>query len=133
MRTLQEIKTIISKCGATNTPTSYLFTKRGLIRISPGKTDFDTILESSLEINGTEDVEEFDDDDGKGVEITTNPSRTSAVMDELKARLPDVQVLSSIIAWVPNEDTMVVIKEGSKTEENLTKLIGGSLSSPRPV
>lgn len=104
-----------------------------MIRISPGKTDFDTILESSLEINGTEDVEEFDDDDGKGVEITTNASRTSAVMEELKARLPDVQVLSSIIAWVPNEDTMVEIKEGSRTEENLTKLIGGSLPSPRPL
>lgn len=54
-------------------------------------------------------------------------------MEELKARLPDVQVLSSIIAWVPNEDTMVEIKEGSRTEESLTKLIGGSLPFPIPV
>lgn len=79
-----------------------------------------------MEINGTEDVEEFDDDDEKVVEITTDPSRTSAVTEELKARLPELQVMSSVIAWVPNEDTMVEIKEGSRAEESLAKLIGRS-------
>lgn len=104
-----------------------------MIRISPGKTDFDIILESSLEINGTEDVEEFGDDDEKFVEITTDPGRTSAVTEELKARLPGLQVVSSVIAWVPNEDTMVEIKEGSRAEESLAKLIGKSLPFSEPV
>lgn len=104
-----------------------------MIRISPGKTDFDVILESSLEINGTEDVEEFGEDDEKFVEITTAPGRTSAVTEELKARLPGLQVVNSVIAWVPNEDTMVEIKEGSRAEEGLAKFIGKSLPSPRPM
>jgi transcriptional/translational regulatory protein YebC/TACO1 len=89
----------------------------------PGKVDFDIILEASLEIDGTEDVEECEDENGKGVEITTEPSRTSAVAEEIKTRLPEVQVTSSVIAWVPNEDTMVELQEGSKAEEQLTKLL----------
>lgn len=79
-----------------------------------------------MEIDGTEDVEEFEEEDGKGIEITTDPSRTSAVAEELKARLPEVQILSSVIAWVPNEDTLVEIAEGSKEEEHFAKLMGTS-------
>lgn len=104
-----------------------------MIRISPGKLDFDAVLESSLEIDGTEDVEEYEDEDGKGIEITTEPSRTSAVAEELKARLPEVQVMSSVIAWVPNEDTLVEVTEGSRTEETLAKLIGVSYPFPKTV
>lgn len=89
----------------------------------PGKVDFDTILEATLEIDGTEDVEECEDENGKGVEITTEPSRTSAVAEEIKTRIPEVQVTSSVIAWVPNEDTMVELQEGSRAEEQLTKLL----------
>jgi hypothetical protein len=77
-----------------------------------------------LEIDGTEDVKEFEDEDGNDVEITTDPSRTTAVAEELKACLPEVHIVSSVIAWVPNEDTLVGITEGSREEENLTKLIG---------
>ncbi|RPB16099.1 DUF28-domain-containing protein [Morchella conica CCBAS932] len=123
LRALQETKSLLTKCNATTTPTSYLFTKRGIIHVLPGKVDFDTILEATLEIDGTEDVEECEDENGKGVEITTEPSRTSAVAEEIKTRLPEVQVTSSVIAWVPNEDTMVELQEGSKAEEQLTKLL----------
>lgn len=131
LRTLQETKTVITKANATTTPTSYLFTKKGLIRISPGKTNFDTVFESSLEIDGTEDVEEFEDEDGKAIEITTDPTKAFAVAEELKARLPEVQVVSNVIAWVPNEDMLVNVAEGSRTEENLTKFLGTSCPSTR--
>jgi transcriptional/translational regulatory protein YebC/TACO1 len=111
LRTLQDIKYILGKHSSQVTPTSYLFARKGLVRIVAGSGghEFDSVLDSALEVEGTEDVEEIaGGEDGKPeILITTEPTRTGAVAAEVKERLPGLEVINYGIEWVPNEDTMV--------------------------
>jgi transcriptional/translational regulatory protein YebC/TACO1 len=111
LRTLQDIKYILGKHNGQVTPTSYLFVRKGMVRIKAGSGGhgFDSVLESALEVDGTEDVEEIaEGEDGKPeFLITTEPARTGPVSSEIKQRLPGLEVINYGIEWVPNEDTMV--------------------------
>ncbi|KAG0641707.1 transcriptional regulator-domain-containing protein [Tuber brumale] len=122
---LAGIKVILRKNGATVTPTSYLFARKGIIRLSTGDNPYDTLLESSLEIDGMEDINEIKPEE-KGseaeVEVTTDPAKTVAVADGLQSRLSGVQILKSSIGWVPNEETLVSVDD-EKALEALIKLI----------
>ncbi|KAL7276315.1 hypothetical protein RUND412_000729 [Rhizina undulata] len=123
LRTLQDVKHTISRNHATATPTSYLFTKKGVIRLQPGGIEFDTIFESSLEIEGTEDVEEVSDEEFKGIEVTTDPTKTFAVTGDLKKKLPGIEIISSGIEWIANDDTKVSILDDSTEMQELITLI----------
>ncbi|CUS11915.1 unnamed protein product [Tuber aestivum] len=122
---LARVKLILRKYGATVTPTSYLFTRRGIIRLSTGDNSYDTLLESSIEIDGTEDINEIEPEEKGskvGVEVTTDPAKTVAVADGLKSRLSGVEILRSSIGWVPNGETLVSVDD-EKASEGLIKLI----------
>ncbi|PWW80402.1 YebC-like protein [Tuber magnatum] len=123
---LADIKVILRKNGATVTPTSYLFARRGIIRLSTGDNSYDTLLESGLEIDGTEDINEIEpEEEGSKVEVevTTDPAKTVAVANGLKSRLSGVEILKSSIGWVPNEETLVSVDDDEKASEGLIKLI----------
>ncbi|KAF8245085.1 DUF28-domain-containing protein [Wilcoxina mikolae CBS 423.85] len=126
LRALQEIKYILNKYHGQATPSSYLFARKGIIRIEAGSGghEFDNVLESALEVDGTEDVEESEGEEGKPeIVITTEPARAGAVAAEVRRRLPGLEVASYGIEWVPNEDTMVEVVPGEKSEGLLQELI----------
>ncbi|CAZ82546.1 unnamed protein product [Tuber melanosporum] len=122
---LADIKVILRKNGATVTPTSYLFTRKGIIRLSAGDNSYDTLLESILEIDGMGDINEIEPEN-KGskteVEVTTDPAKSVAVADGLESQLSGVEILKSSIRWVPNEATLVSVND-EKASEALIKLI----------
>lgn len=129
LRTLQDVKYILGKHNGQVTPTSYLFARKGMVRVVAGSGghEFDSVLESALEIEGTEDVEEVaEGEDGKPeILITTEPARTGPVATEIRQRLPGLKVINYGIEWVPNEDTMVgdlSEKNGQSLSELLEKL-----------
>lgn len=110
-RTLQAVREILSKNGATQTPTSYMFAKKGIVRVAGS---IDEIMESALEIDGTEDVIE-DEDEGM-VQVITDPTRLSVVAEGIKDTLASVRICSAGIEWVPNEDTMVELAEAGDSD-----------------
>jgi len=129
LRTLQDVKYILGKHNAQTTQTAYLFSRKGLVRIllGSGGHEFDTVLETALEVEGTEDVEEVaEGEDGKPeVLITTEPAQVRLVATGVKEKLPGLEIINYGIEWVPNEGTMVEVeqeKPATSLEELLEKL-----------
>jgi transcriptional/translational regulatory protein YebC/TACO1 len=126
LRALQEVKYILNKYHGQATPSNYLFARKGIIRVvaESGGHGFDSVLESALEVDGTEDVEEAEGEEGKPeIVITTESARIGAVAAKVKQRLAGLEVASYGIEWVPNEDTMVEVVSGGKSEGLLQELI----------
>jgi len=129
LRTLQDVKVLLGKYSAQTTPTAYLFSRKGLVRVLAGSGGhaFDTVLEIALEVEGTEDVKEVaEGEDGKPeVVITTEPAQVRVVATGVKEKLPGLEIINYGIEWVPNEDTMVEVgreKWATPLEELLEKL-----------
>ncbi|TGZ78421.1 YebC-like protein [Ascodesmis nigricans] len=111
LRALQDLKFILTKAGAQVTPSSYLFTRNGVILVKgdKDKVDADKVLEMALEIEG-EGVREVEEEEGEEGEVLvlTDPAEITRVAGELRERVPEgVEVMSKGMEWVPNEDTMV--------------------------
>ncbi|KAF2216640.1 hypothetical protein CERZMDRAFT_33578 [Cercospora zeae-maydis SCOH1-5] len=103
LRTLADVRLAIKDNGGTTTPTSYLFTKNGIVTFE--KKDGvggDEALEAALEAGAT-DVEE--DADGRIV-VSTEPSDLRSVGDAIASAL-GLQVATSEVVWIPNEETKV--------------------------
>ena len=144
LRTLQDVKYKIKDGGATATPTSYLFSRKGKIYLAP-RPDlvepkpeiaelFEEVFDKSMEIEGIEDAElseEGPDGDGPVIEVTTTPELVGVVSRELLATMGDkLKALKVGIDWVPNEDTMV--DEGAGQEwDRLADLIGIEPPDPK--
>lgn len=126
LRTLQDVKCILTKHNVQITPTAYLFSRKGLVRIlaESGGHTFDTVLETALEIEGTEDVEEVaEGEDGKPeILITTEPAQIKVVATEVKEKLPGLEIITYGIEWVPNEDTMIEVDK-ERTADSLEELL----------
>lgn len=118
LRCLQEVKAILTKFGAQTTPTAYLFSRKGVIRLERGKLDPEHVLEIALEIDGTEDVEDVEEGESEGPEIivTTEPPALSSVTQALKKKLKGVKVIGSGMEYIPNEDTMVEVPEKKRDD-----------------
>lgn len=101
-RALPELRAILRENGATTTPISYLFDRRGRIAVARGERfDFDKILEVALEA-GALDVQEV----ASGIYLVdTEPSALKAVETKLARSLP--LEMSSETLWLPNPDTLV--------------------------
>ena len=113
LRTLAEVRLAIRNNGGNATPTSYLFTKKGIVTFQ--KKDgvgADEALEAALEAGAT-DVE--DDDEGRIV-VSTEPSDLSAVGDAV-AKALDLQIASSEVVYDPNEETKVEIPSETAAAE----------------
>lgn len=109
-RTLQELRSILTKRGAQSSPTQYLFEKRGKIVFGrpEGTLEVDDVMEEALEA-GAIDLEEDPDEPGRVV-VYTEPTAVSEV--EKIADREDVERHSTDIIWFAKEDTMVEADEG---------------------
>jgi transcriptional/translational regulatory protein YebC/TACO1 len=118
LRCLQEVKAILTKFGAQPTPTAYLFSRKGVIRLARGDLDPEHVLEIALEIEGADDVEDVEEGESESPEIviTTDTSALGNVIQELKEKLKNVKILSSGMEYIPNEDTMVEVPEKRREE-----------------
>lgn len=105
LKTLMEIRNIIKDHKGTVTPTNYLFEKKGRIvfREKEG-VGVDEVMEAALEA-GALDIEE--DEDGQVV-VFTETTDTKGTAQTLASSL-GLEVESSDIVWVPNEDTKVEV------------------------
>jgi len=122
LRALQEVKAILTRAGAQASPTSYLFSKKGIILVSSSESlPYDTILETALEIPGVEDISEPSEDGG--VEITTDPTKAFSAAAELRQKLSGIELASSDVVWVPNGDTMVDLEPDSRKAKDLDTLV----------
>ena len=118
-RTLQDLRLVFKDFGATMTPTSYMFEKRGKVvfemREGVGEED---ILERAIEA-GALDVDV--DEDGRVV-VYTDPSQTTATAQALTTAF-DLKVESSEIIWDPKVDTKVDI-DTVETANMLSNFVG---------
>lgn len=116
-RVLQDLRVIMKKYGARETPTAYLFQKRGRSTFM-AKDDVcvDEVLEVALEA-GVIDVEQ--DEDGRIIvdtEVADTKTAEQLIVDELK-----LEIDSSETIWHPNADTQVGDVEEA-TYTSLSKL-----------
>ncbi|KAF8464092.1 transcriptional regulator TACO1-like protein [Kalaharituber pfeilii] len=156
LRTMQEVKYLLKENGATVTPTSYLFSRRGriLLTLNPNLPEpqptlmdvFEEVFEKAMETAGVEDVEAMESEaNGEselgGIIVTTHPLLVGAVMKDLMAAFSSkLKVEKMGMEWVPNEDTMVEPGNGPdwcKLDEILDKLeehddIHGVYTNVRP-
>ncbi|KAF7186592.1 putative transcriptional regulatory protein [Pseudocercospora fuligena] len=115
LRTLAEVRLAIKEHGGTTTPTSYLFTKKGVITFE--KKDgvgLEEVLEAALEAGAT-DVEQ--DEDGRVV-VSSEPEELRSVGDAVSAAL-ELPIATSKIIFDPNEDTMI----GVQNEEAAAEIV----------
>ncbi|EEQ30310.1 hypothetical protein McanMca71_002194 [Microsporum canis] len=116
-RALQDIRAIIRHSGGSNTPTSYLFEKKGKIVFEPKPgLDVDSYLELAIDAGAT-DVE---GDENNRLIVYTEHTATKSVADKMSATT-DLVTESIDIIWDPNQDTLVKIEseEALSTVENI--------------
>lgn len=115
-RSLQDIRLMLKNFGATQTPTAYLFEKRGRITFqSKEHIGVDEVFEPALEA-GALDV--TINDNGKVV-VDTEVETLRIAEKQIAGNL-GLEVDSSETIWFPNPETMV--DAGSEALENLYKL-----------
>lgn len=116
-RVLQDLRVMLKKYGARETPTAYLFEKRGRsIFAAKDEVGADEVLEVALEA-GVIDVEQ--DEDGRIIVdtgVTDTKTAEQLIVDSLK-----LDINSSETVWHPNADTQVEDVEEA-TYTTLSKL-----------
>lgn len=117
-RTIQELRLVLKRHGGTASPCSFLFRRCGRIILKGAPvTTLDQVLEQGLEA-GALDVEEGRDEE---FVVETEPSDTSRVAEAISKAL-DMQILSSEVIWVSNEETLVHVPDAERSS-NLIKLV----------
>lgn len=119
LKTLQDIRHLVTKFGGTLAPTTYMFERKGKVVFE--KADGvgpDEVLEDAIAA-GAIDVDE--DEHGKVV-VFTDPSSTTSAADRLSSAL-GIKVESLDIVWDPNDDTKVTV-DSESAAENLESFLG---------
>lgn len=127
-RSLKDLRSLVKKCGATVTPTAFLFTKQGRAVIGHRQDsekevkekeeggDFDEVMMQALDA-GAEDVEKDDEDN---IVLWTQPNMTHQVAQDL-AKTLELDILSSDIIWTCTSDKVKV--DDPEVVGTLTKLL----------
>ncbi|KAI2642572.1 duf28 domain-containing protein [Xylaria nigripes] len=128
-RSLKDLRPLVKKCGATVTPTAFLFERRGCVMIGnhaddndvenvneQETADFDEIMMQALDA-GAEDVEKDDEGD---IVVWTQPNSTHQVTQNL-AKIPGLNILSSDIIWTSTSNQVRV--DDHEEAHKLAKLI----------
>ncbi|KAL4872070.1 hypothetical protein BDV12DRAFT_193865 [Aspergillus spectabilis] len=120
-RVLQDVRHAIKEAGGTATPTAYLFEKRGRILFEK-KDGFsaDDCLDQAIEAGATDIAP---DEEGR-ILAFTEPSDTKSVAEAL-SKLAGLTIEELEIIWVPNQDTLVELKDEEQVqgiEELLSEL-----------
>ncbi|KAI9677671.1 MAG: hypothetical protein M1817_006626 [Caeruleum heppii] len=108
LRTLQEICYLLRSHGATQTPTIYMFRKRGRIVMGDNEQGLgiDELLEPAMDA-GAEDIESEGDHDD--IVLYTDPTSTTSTATAIEKAV-DMKVTTADIVWTPNTDTMVKLE-----------------------
>ncbi|KAL2855430.1 transcriptional regulator TACO1-like protein [Aspergillus pseudoustus] len=112
-RCLQDVRHLVKDAGGSATPTTYLFEKKGKIVFE--KKDgviADDCLDQAIEAGATDIMA---DDEGRIV-VYTEPTETKGVGETL-SNLAGLTIEALEIIWVPNEDTLVELKDESQVQD----------------
>jgi transcriptional/translational regulatory protein YebC/TACO1 len=126
LRTLSEVRNVITKAGGQVSPTQYLFDRKGKVTFKPVENlSLDSVMETALEQEGFEDIEE-EESDGPNTgaiqfSITTEPNATKAVADTLVAEF-GVEIESLEIEWQANSEVEVGGEEAEVLDQTVEKL-----------
>ena len=117
-RLLQDVREVFKQHGATMTPTTYLFERKGRILFRPSMTvSSEKLLEYAIEV-GALDV----DIEGDGtIVLLTEPKMTSTVAEAISSRL-GLKTASTEFIWDPKQDAMVEVSS-PEMADRLTKFI----------
>ena len=115
-RLLQDIREILKQHGATMTPTTYLFERKGRILFQPSLTaSNEKLLEYAIEVGALDvDVEE----DGTIV-LLTEPKMISTIAEAMSSGL-GLKTESTEFIWDPKQDAIVNVGS-SEIASMLTK------------
>lgn len=118
-RTIGFIRPCFNKFNLNMTPTLYMFEKKGVIVIDVGDgLTSDDLFDELLEM-GVEDINDLpkrdegeilstEEKDGNLIELITDPKEFGKIAKELKDKY---KIKEMNIEYLPNEDTMVEIKD----------------------
>lgn len=113
-RALQELRTILKAHGGVNSPTAYLFERRGRLIYNESGDRFDDIMVAALEA----DALDVQAEEEAVVVVDTEASKLSQV-EEAIAKALSLRANSSETIWAPNADTLVTEADNVKTLEKL--------------
>jgi transcriptional/translational regulatory protein YebC/TACO1 len=126
LRTLSEVRNVITKAGGQVSPTQYLFDRKGRVTFKAAEgLAIDDVMEFALEQDGFEDIEE-EDVDGLSpgsvhFSVITEPNATKAVSDAIVAEF-GVEVDSLDIEWQPNSEVDVGEEDAEALDQAVEKL-----------
>lgn len=107
-RVLQDVRVLLKKYGARESPSAYLFEKRGrTIFAAKAGVGVDEVLETALELGAIDVVE----DEGRIVvdtELESTKAAEKSIVEDLK-----LEIDSSETIWHPNADTQIEELEDS--------------------
>jgi len=103
-RTLQDLRLLVKNYGGNQTPTAYLFQKRGRITFqeSGENIGIDEVFGAAMEAGPVENV--MEDEEGRVV-IDTVPEAVKDVEEAVLKEL-GLEVKRSEVMWCPNEETL---------------------------
>lgn len=111
---LQELRSILKNAEASQTPTQFLFQRRGRITLPQNDgVDVDQTIEAVLNESGVVDVKT---DDQGSVVVDTEPDALKAVEKRATEQL-NVQAVRAETVWHANEDTLVEDLEDTQLDE----------------
>ncbi|KAL2815976.1 transcriptional regulator TACO1-like protein [Aspergillus granulosus] len=112
-RCLQDVRHLVKNAGGSATPTAYLFEKKGKIVFE--KKDglsADDCLDQAIEAGATDITA---DEEGRIV-VYTEPTETKGVGEAL-SKSAGLTIEGLEIIWVPNEDTLVELKDETQVQD----------------
>jgi transcriptional/translational regulatory protein YebC/TACO1 len=114
LRTLSAVRLAIKDFGfGTTTPTSYLFTRKGIITFEKDdRVGLDEAFDAAL----TGGALDLDEDEHGRVVVFTEPGDVRAAGDAISKAL-DLQIVTSDILWAPNPETKVRLKDETSALE----------------
>lgn len=118
-RTAGEMRHYFDKCGGNlgqSGSVTFMFDRKGIIRIEAEGRDEDTVMEDALEA-GAEDF----NSDGDVFEIATDPNEIGAVRDALEAKGYDF--ISAENEYIPQTMTTIVDEETAAKMEKLIDML----------
>ncbi|QDS76875.1 hypothetical protein FKW77_003659 [Venturia effusa] len=123
LRTLTEVRAVITKGGGQPGPTQYMFKRRGKIMFKLGKISTDSLMETALDLDGFVDVEGPEEEEVTEdcqASVLTEPSATKAVADALVKKL-GIEIASLDVEWQPTD--VLELKEDDPSYDRIRETI----------
>lgn len=119
-KSLMDIRSVLTKHSGSQSPVQFMFKRRGIVALKqplPEGVDTDLIMESVLDVDGFEDLNEVDGD----VQLISEPHAAKAVADAVVNALK-VEVQSLEILWQPINLVNVSVDEAALADSAVEKI-----------